>query len=134
MFCWAAWTLKRFSSPIILIEVNLLVESREGVAVLQIDLVLVGAEAFWMLPDCFTSDLVKSGKESSTCRKVKHQTIWHSEQMLSNALQVSYEELMARQDDVLKHQGSSNLDLMVNCPEELSSNLNHIPEPVNQGL
>ncbi len=71
MFCWAAWILNRVSSPIILIEVNLLVESREGVAVLQIDLVAVGTEAFWILPDCFTSDSVKSGKESSTCRKAK---------------------------------------------------------------
>lgn len=71
MFSWAVWTLKRFSSPIILIEVNLLMESREGVAILQIDLVLVGTEALWMLPDCFTSDPVKSGKESSTCRKAK---------------------------------------------------------------
>lgn len=71
MFSWAACTLKRFNSPIILIEVNLLTESREGVAILQIDFVLVGAEALWMLPDCFTSDPVESGKESSTCRKTR---------------------------------------------------------------
>jgi len=68
---WASWPLKTFSSLTIIIEVNILVDSREGVAVLQVDLVLVGAEAFWILPDCFTSDPVKSGKESSTCRKAE---------------------------------------------------------------
>lgn len=54
-------------------------ERREGVAVLQVDLVLVGAEALWILPDCFTSDPLKSGKESSTCRKAKlsnYMSLW----------------------------------------------------------
>lgn len=71
MTSWAPWPLKRCSSLTFLIEVNILADSRDGVAVLQVDLVLVGAEAFWILPDCFTSDPVKSGKESSTCRKAE---------------------------------------------------------------
>lgn len=61
----------RRCSPVILIEVSVLAEDREGVAVLQVDLMLVGAEALWILSDCFTSDPVESGEESSTCGKAK---------------------------------------------------------------